>query len=54
MLIGRAREELAKGNIRQAAENVWGAAALAVKAYAAWKEGRRLVSLGGVGVEEKA
>ena len=45
-LIDQAREELAKGDVRQAAEKAWGAAALAVKAYATWKEGRRLSSHG--------
>ena len=43
-LLEEARRELSKGNVRQAAEKVWGAAALAVKAYAEWKEGRRLAS----------
>jgi hypothetical protein len=43
-LLGEAREELEKGNVRQAAEKLWGASALAVKAYAYWKEGRRLTS----------
>ena len=43
-LLQEAREEREKGNIRQAAEKVWGAAALAVKAYAYWKEGRRITS----------
>ncbi len=43
-LLAEAREELKKRNIRQAAEKVWGAAALAIKAYALWKEGRRLTS----------
>ncbi len=43
-LLGEAREELSKGNVRQAAEKLWGAAALAVKAYAYWREGRRLAS----------
>ncbi len=33
-----------KGDARQAAEKVWGATALAIKAYAAWREGRRLTS----------
>ncbi len=42
----RAREELKGGDVRQATEKVWGAAALAVKAYAKWREGRRLVSHG--------
>jgi len=45
-LLKGAREELRKGNIRQAAEKVWGATALAVKAYAYWKEGKRLSSHG--------
>jgi len=45
-LLRQAREELEKGNFRQAAEKVWGAAALAVKAYAEWREGRRLSSHG--------
>jgi len=43
-LLQEAREELEEGNVRQAAEKVWGATALAVKAYAYWKEGRRLTS----------
>ena len=43
-LVEEAWEELKKGNVRQAAEKTWGAAALAVKAYAYWKEGRRLTS----------
>ena len=43
-LLERARVELGRGDVRQAAEKAWGAAALAVKAYAAWKEGKRLVS----------
>ena len=38
--------ELGEGDFRQAAEELWGAAALAVKAYAAWREGRRLASHG--------
>ena len=45
-LLEEAGEELEKGNIRQAAEKLWGAAALAVKAYAYWREGRRLSSHG--------
>ena len=32
--------------MRQAAEKAWGAAALAVKAYAMWREERRLASHG--------
>ena len=43
-LLEQAREELEKGDVRQAAEKLWGAAALAVKAYAYWREGRRLAS----------
>ena len=43
-LLDQAREELGKGDVRQAAEKAWGAAALAVKAYAMWREGRRLTS----------
>ena len=45
-LLEEAKEELQKGNVRQAAEKVWGSAALAVKAYAYWKEGKRLSSHG--------
>lgn len=45
-LLDRAREELKRGDVRQAAEKTWGAAALAVKAYAMWKDGRRLTSHG--------
>ena len=45
-LLEEAREELGKGNVRQAAEKLWGAAALAVKAYAYWREGKRLTSHG--------
>ena len=40
-LLEEARKELEEGNVRQAAEKLWGAAALAVKAYAAWREGKR-------------
>ena len=45
-LLREAREELSKGNVRQAAEKLWGATALAVKAYAYWKDGKRLSSHG--------
>jgi len=45
-LLSEAREELEKGNVRQAADKVWGAAALAIKAYALWRDGRRLASHG--------
>ena len=43
-LLAEARKELEKGNVRQAAEKVWGSAALAVKAYASWKDSKRLTS----------
>ncbi|UXD21752.1 hypothetical protein IPA_07590 [Ignicoccus pacificus DSM 13166] len=42
----QAEEELRKGDYRQAAEKVWGAAALAIKAHALVKEGKRLASHG--------
>ncbi len=45
-LLDEAREELDKGNVRQASEKLWGAAALAVKAYASWRDGKRLTSHG--------
>ncbi len=45
-LLGQAREELGKGDVRQAAEKAWGAAALAVKAYAEWRDRERLASHG--------
>ncbi len=44
LLLGQARGELSRGDHRQAAEKIWGAVALAVKAYAAWRDGRRLTS----------
>jgi len=43
-LLEEAREELEEGDVRQAAEKLWGAAALAVKAYAWWRSGKRLTS----------
>ncbi len=45
-LLEEARKELGKGNVRQAAEKLWGASALTVKAYAYWREGKRLTSHG--------
>ncbi len=45
-LLEQAREELEKGDLRQAAEKLWGAAALAIRAYAYWREGRMLVRHG--------
>ncbi len=46
VIIERAKEELEGGSVRRAAEKVWGAAALAVKAYAYWRDSRRLASHG--------
>ncbi len=45
-LLEQALDELGKGDVRQAAEKLWGAAALAVKAYASWSEGKRIASHG--------
>jgi len=45
-LMEQAEEELKRGDLRQASEKIWGAAALAIKAYAYAKEGRRLSSHG--------
>ncbi len=45
-LLEKAREGLVGCDARQAAEKLWGAAALAVKAYAQLREGRRLASRG--------
>ena len=45
-LLKEAREELSEGNVRQAAEKLWGTAALAVKAYAYWRDEKRLASHG--------
>ena len=45
-LLEQSREELKKSDVRQAAERAWSATALAVKAYAYWKEGKRLNSRG--------
>lgn len=43
-LLREAREELERGNVRQAAEKVWGAGALAIKSYAYWRDGKRVAS----------
>ncbi len=43
-LLEQSREEIDKGNIRQAAEKIWGATALAIKAYAELVEGKKLTS----------
>ena len=46
-LLEQAREEIEqKGDVRQAAEKLWGATALAVKAHAWLRLGRRLASHG--------
>ncbi|MGC9131762.1 MAG: PaREP1 family protein, partial [Pyrobaculum sp.] len=45
-LLRAAGEELGTGDFRQASEKIWGAAALAVKAYAYWRDGARLASHG--------
>ncbi len=45
-LLEEAREELGKGNVKQAAEKLWEAAALTVKAYAYLRDGKRLTSHG--------
>ncbi len=42
--LARADEELSKGDLRQASEKIWGAAALAVKTLAYEREGLRLTS----------
>ncbi len=41
-LLEQAREELVKGDLRQANEKIWGAVTLAIKAHALAREGRRL------------
>lgn len=43
-LLAQAKEELSKGDLRQASEKVWGACALAIKAHALHREGRKLES----------
>jgi len=45
-LLEQAAEELEKGDLRQASEKIWGSAALAVKALAVEREGRRITSHG--------
>lgn len=45
-LLKQAGEELSEGDLRQASEKIWGAAALAVKAIAYKREGVRLSSHG--------
>lgn len=45
-LIRRAKDELARGDLRQASEKIWGSAAMAVKAAAYSREAKRLSSHG--------
>ncbi len=45
-LLEEAEEKLGRDDEGQAAEKLWSTAALAVKAYASWREGRRLSSHG--------
>ncbi len=45
-LVDQALEELSKGDFRQAAEKLWGATVLAIRAYADWRDGRQLKSHG--------
>ncbi len=43
-LLNQAKEELRRGNLRQASEKLWGSCALAIKAHALVKRGIRLRS----------
>jgi len=43
-LVARAREELGKGDLRQADEKIWGACDLAIKAHALARRGLKLES----------
>ncbi|RJX15273.1 hypothetical protein CW703_06955 [Candidatus Bathyarchaeota archaeon] len=43
-LLEQARQELIKGNLRQASEKVWGSCALTLKAHALFKKGKRIES----------
>ncbi|MCY0867623.1 MAG: PaREP1 family protein [Desulfurococcus sp.] len=43
-LVEQAREELSRGDLRQASEKIWGACALAIKAHALARRKRRLES----------
>jgi hypothetical protein len=43
-MLEQAKKELGSGDLRQASEKIWGAAALAVKAHAYARERRRLAS----------
>ncbi len=44
LFLERAKRELEEGDLKQASEKLWGAAAPAIKAYAYWKDGKRLAS----------
>ncbi|NPA05414.1 MAG: hypothetical protein GXO09_04910, partial [Crenarchaeota archaeon] len=52
-LLEQAETELGRGDVRQAAEKLWGAAALAVKAHALARRGRRLSSHGELWMYER-
>lgn len=43
-LIGQARLELEKGDLRQASEKLWGACTLAIKAHCLRRKGKRIES----------
>ncbi len=43
-LLEQSKQELKRGNVRQAAEKLWGSASLAIKAYIAWKKGKKIMS----------
>jgi len=43
-LLEQAKREVEGGDLRQASEKIWGSCALAIKAYALAKEGRKLES----------
>jgi len=45
-LLAQAKDELSKGDLRQAGEKAWGAAALALKSFAYKRDGLRLSSHG--------
>ena len=45
-LLEQAKREVEGGDLRQASEKIWGACALAVKAYAYARDGRRITSHG--------
>lgn len=45
-ILEEAKGDLEEASVRQASEKIWGSAALAVKAYAYWREGKMLPSHG--------